>query len=154
MKFLARGRYSKVYGNRFPLCKAQFSLDPTKWISDRRSTKKKENSRPCNTSVIWGVCLILTRYWRSYLYGVCNRNLYLIYGIVENHIIHLCWTWFLHVHVGRLKMSMFVGLFAIINKYPATMNPDIHCSHKILKTLGILFERWGRCLFSFWIIFF
>ena len=30
-------------------------------------------------------------------------------------------------------MSRFVGLFVIINKYSAVLNPDMHCSHSILK---------------------
>ena len=44
-------------------------------------------------------------------------------------------------HAGLFKTSRFVGLFAIINSYSATIKADMHCSHPIFKTTGYLFER-------------
>ena len=57
-------------------------------------------------------------------------------------------------HLGPFKTSRFVGLFVIINKYTATMKDAMHLSHPILKTLVLLIERWGRCLFNVWILYF
>ena len=56
-------------------------------------------------------------------------------------------------HAGLFKRSRFVDFFVIINSYSATIKADMHCSHKILKTLGKLFERWGRSslIFEFYI---
>ena len=58
------------------------------------------------------------------------------------------------LHAGPFKMSKFVGLFAILNKYSATMKASMHCSHPILKTLGLLFDRWCCCLFNVKIVYF
>ena len=55
-------------------------------------------------------------------------------------------------HAGPFKTSRFVWLFAIINRYSATIEAAIHCSHPILQTIELLFERWDRCLFNVLII--
>ena len=57
-------------------------------------------------------------------------------------------------HAGPFKRIRFVGLFEIINKYIAAMKADMHFSHPIFKTLWLLFERWGCCLFNTWITYF
>ena len=105
-----------------------------------------KNTRPGNTPVIWGVCLILTCYRNSYSHGVFNRIFCLNYGIKENHILHWHWIIFLHVHMEPFKTSRFLRLFAIIIKYSEKMKPCMHCSHKTFKTVVLLFERWGCCL--------
>ena len=77
----------------------------------------------------------------------------LIYGIIKNNILRWRWTWFLRTR-GRSKRSGLWDCLSIINKYTETMKSDMHCSHTILKALGLLFDRWGRCLFNVWIIYF
>ena len=57
-------------------------------------------------------------------------------------------------HVGPFKTSRFVGLFAILDTYSATIKADMYCSRPILKTLGKWFDRWGRCLINVWILYF
>ena len=57
--------------------------------------------------------------------------------------------------LGAVQNKEVGGMFfVIINSYSATIKADMHCSHQILKTLGKLFERWGRGLFNVWIIYF
>ena len=42
---------------------------------------------------------------------------------------------------GDVQNKVCGIFFVIINSYSATIKADLHCSHQILKTLGIFFER-------------
>ena len=92
----------------------------------RLMREKKDNRRTVNTPGIREIRLILTRYQNCYLNKFCNHNLCLIFGIEEKHNINWQWILLLHVHVESFKMSRFVRLFAIINKYSETMKPAMH----------------------------